>query len=237
MLISWSTCRSGQPKSTFFLPKWVQNTQRAPQNPPECQISSKCQWFRYNIKYLAFRWGIWGFELGGELSETGRVGFSRGQPWAKAQNLTFLDASWFIWHYTTKLDKAVAEANALLAWASVYPRLWMHKCWATTPQPELILPLGSVCLKREFCHGQFNVSHDLQISLSTAFRSCITVLSSKISGHGTHTLEHAMEFPFGASDKPLWQNVQQICQWFLTSYVLNTRFTDTYQRINPPLML
>jgi len=63
------------------------------------------------------------------------------------------------------------------------------------------------------------------------------VLSSKISGHGTHTLEHAMEFPFGASDKPLWQNVQQICQWFLTSYVLNTRFTDTYQRINPPLML
>jgi len=80
MLISWSRGQSGQPqKCTFPLPKWVQNTQRAPQNPPECQISSKCQWFRYNTKYLAFRWGIGGFKLGGELNGTGRVGFSRGR--------------------------------------------------------------------------------------------------------------------------------------------------------------
>ena len=81
MLISWSRGRSGQlQKWAFSLSKWVQHTHRAPHSPPECWISSKCQWFRYNIKYLAFRWGIGGFELDGELSETGRVGFSRGQP-------------------------------------------------------------------------------------------------------------------------------------------------------------
>ena len=80
MLISWRRGRSGQLQTcTFSLPKWVQNTQQAPQNPPECQISSKCQWFRYNIKYIAFRWGIGGFELGGEVSETGWVGCSRGR--------------------------------------------------------------------------------------------------------------------------------------------------------------
>jgi hypothetical protein len=64
----------------FPCQQWVQNTQRAPQNPPECQIFSKCQWYRCSIKYLAFRWGIGGFELGEELRETGRVGFSRGRP-------------------------------------------------------------------------------------------------------------------------------------------------------------
>jgi len=82
MLISWDRGRSGQlHKCTFSLPNWVQNTQWAPQNPTECQISSKCQWFRYSIKYLAFGWGIEGFELGGELSETGRVGFLTGATW------------------------------------------------------------------------------------------------------------------------------------------------------------
>jgi len=81
MLLSWSRGRLGQvQKCTFSLPKCVQNTQQVPQNPPECQISIKCQWFRSNIKYLAFRWGIVGFKLGIELSETGRVGFSRGRP-------------------------------------------------------------------------------------------------------------------------------------------------------------
>ena len=58
-------------KCNFPLPKWVQNTHRAPQNPPECQISSKCQCFICNIKYLALRRGVGGFELGGELSEIG----------------------------------------------------------------------------------------------------------------------------------------------------------------------
>ena len=64
MLISWSRGRSGQlQKCTFSLPKWVQSTHRAPHSPPECRISSKYQCFRYSIKYLAFRWGIGGFEL------------------------------------------------------------------------------------------------------------------------------------------------------------------------------
>ena len=36
----------------------------APRSPQECRISSKCHWFRYNSKYLAFRWGTRGFELG-----------------------------------------------------------------------------------------------------------------------------------------------------------------------------
>jgi len=68
MLISWSRGQSGQfQKCIFSQPKWVQTTHRVPQNPPECQISSKCQRFVYNIKYLALRWGIGGFELGGEL--------------------------------------------------------------------------------------------------------------------------------------------------------------------------
>jgi hypothetical protein len=81
MLIFWSRGRSRQPqKYTFSLPKWVENTQRAPQNPPECQISSKSKWLRHNIEYLAFRWGIGGFELGGELSETGWVDCSGGRP-------------------------------------------------------------------------------------------------------------------------------------------------------------
>jgi hypothetical protein len=66
MLISWSRGRLGQlQKCTFSLPKWVQNTHRAPHSPPECRISSKRQWFRYNIKHLAFRWGIGGFGSGG----------------------------------------------------------------------------------------------------------------------------------------------------------------------------
>jgi hypothetical protein len=90
MLISWDRGRSGQlQKCTFSLPKWVQNTQRAPQNPPECQFSSKCQWFRYSIKYLAFRWGIGCFELGVELSGTGRVGFSWERPIASRKELLF----------------------------------------------------------------------------------------------------------------------------------------------------
>jgi hypothetical protein len=68
MLISWSRGRSGQlQKWAFSLSKWVQNTHRAPHSPPECWISSKCQWFSYSIKYLAFRWGIGEFELGGKL--------------------------------------------------------------------------------------------------------------------------------------------------------------------------
>jgi len=54
------------------------NTHQAPQNPTECWISSKCQWFRYNIKYHAFRWGVGGFELGGELNETGWGGVFMG---------------------------------------------------------------------------------------------------------------------------------------------------------------
>jgi len=71
MLVSWSRSRSRQlQKCTFSLPKWVQNTHWAPHSPPECRISSKCQWFRYNIKCLAFRWGIGGFELGGKLIGT-----------------------------------------------------------------------------------------------------------------------------------------------------------------------
>ena len=37
---------------TFSPPKRVQNTHRAPHSPPECRVSSKCQWFRYNIKIL-----------------------------------------------------------------------------------------------------------------------------------------------------------------------------------------
>jgi len=59
VLISWSRGRSGQvQKCTFSLPKWVQIIMhRAPHSPPECKILSKCQWSRYNIKYLAFRWG------------------------------------------------------------------------------------------------------------------------------------------------------------------------------------
>jgi hypothetical protein len=81
MLISWSRGRSGQlQKCTFYLSKWVQITHRAPHSLPECLNFQQMSRFRYNIKYLAFRWGIRGFELGGELSETGRVGFSQGRP-------------------------------------------------------------------------------------------------------------------------------------------------------------
>ena len=58
-----------------------------PTEPLRSKISSKCQWFQYNIKYLAFRWGTGGFELGGELSGTGRVGVSRGRPPAPLFNL------------------------------------------------------------------------------------------------------------------------------------------------------
>jgi hypothetical protein len=65
-------------KCIFSLPKWVQNTHPALRNPPECQISSKCQWFRYNIKYVTFRLGIGCLELGGELSETGWGGLLMG---------------------------------------------------------------------------------------------------------------------------------------------------------------
>jgi len=54
----------------FSLPKWVQITHRAPHSPPECRNSRKCQWFRYNIKYLAFRWGKGGVELGEQLIGT-----------------------------------------------------------------------------------------------------------------------------------------------------------------------
>ena len=77
--MSWS--RGQLQKCTFSLPKWVQNTHWAPHSPPECWISSTCQWFRYNIKYLAFRWGIQGFKLSGKL--IGRVwgGFARGRPY------------------------------------------------------------------------------------------------------------------------------------------------------------
>ena len=67
-------------KCTFYLSKWVQITHRAPHSLPECLNFQQMSRFRYNIKYLAFRWGIRGFELGGELSETGRVGFSQGRP-------------------------------------------------------------------------------------------------------------------------------------------------------------
>jgi len=71
MLISWSRGRSGQLQNcTFSLPTWVQNTHRAPHSPPECWIFSKCQWFGYNIKYIAFRWGIGGFGLGEQLIGT-----------------------------------------------------------------------------------------------------------------------------------------------------------------------
>jgi len=63
MLISWSRGRSGQvQKCTFSLPNRVQSMHRAPHSPPECRISRKCQWFRYNIKYLALQMryrGLW----------------------------------------------------------------------------------------------------------------------------------------------------------------------------------
>jgi len=65
MLISWSRGWSVQvQKCTFFLPKWVHTMHRAPHSPPGYQFPEKCQWFRYTIKYLAFKWGRRGFGLG-----------------------------------------------------------------------------------------------------------------------------------------------------------------------------
>jgi len=88
--MSWSRGRSVQvQKCTLSLSMWVQNTLRAPHSPPECQMYTECQRFKYEINHFAFRWGRRCFDLGEQLVGTVWGDFWHGD-YHKAFSMTLI---------------------------------------------------------------------------------------------------------------------------------------------------
>jgi len=92
-----------------FLVKVGAKYAAGPTEPPECQVSSKCQWLRCNIKYLAFRWGIGGFKLNGELKDWLGGFFTGSTVW----QLDSLNLIFYLFRIFFRVKAAVK-----VAWAS-----------------------------------------------------------------------------------------------------------------------